>query len=74
MLYLILLYVQSLWEGRISKLIQDPIEQTSAKFEDAKFSLAFARIENHYFTNHGFLPRDGYLIEKNNIDKIRKVI
>ena len=37
------------------------------------FSLAFARIENHYFTNKGFFPRDGYLLEKENIDKIRHI-
>ena len=63
----------SLWEGRISKLIQDPIEETKNKFENDQFALAFARIENHYFTNKGFLPRDGFLIEKPNIDKIRHI-
>jgi proline iminopeptidase len=29
--------------------------------------------ENHYFTNRGFFPRDGYLLEKKQIDKIRHI-
>lgn len=32
---------------------------------------AFARIENHYFYNKGFLPTDSYLLE--NVDKIRHI-
>lgn len=63
----------SMWEGRVSKLIQDPLEATTEKFGDDKFALAFARIENHYFTNEGFFPRDGFLLEKQNIDKIRHI-
>ncbi len=43
------------------------------RFGDAKFALPFARIENHYFTNKGFFPRDGYLLEKAQIDKIRHI-
>ncbi|PKA61048.1 Proline iminopeptidase [Apostasia shenzhenica] len=31
--------------------------------------VAFARIENHYFVNKGFLPSDSYLLD--NVDKIR---
>jgi proline iminopeptidase len=45
----------SIWEGRISKLVQDPLE--NMKHGDEMFALAFARIENHYFTNKGFFPR-----------------
>ncbi|KAH7911526.1 Alpha/Beta hydrolase protein [Hygrophoropsis aurantiaca] len=33
---------------------------------------AFARIENHYFVNEGFM-RDGQLLEKQEIDKIRDI-
>ena len=43
------------------------------RFGDDHFSLAFARIENHYFTNKGFFPRDGFLLEKEQIDKIRHI-
>lgn len=32
---------------------------------------AFARIENHYFFNKGFLPSDSYLLD--NVDKIRHI-
>jgi proline iminopeptidase len=63
----------SIWEGRTSKLVQDSWESVKDKFGDDKFSLAFARIENHYFTNKGFFPRDGYLLEKERIDRIRKI-
>ena len=31
------------------------------------------RIENHYFTNKGFFPCDGWLLEKKNIDKIKHI-
>jgi proline iminopeptidase len=65
--------VWSVWEGRTSKLVQDPETSVAAKFGDDHFSLAFARIENHYFTNHGFFPRDGFLLEKENLDKIRHI-
>lgn len=33
---------------------------------------AFARIENHYFVNGGWM-RDGQLLEKQEIDKIRHI-
>lgn len=78
----------SVWEGRISKLVQDPWEAISQRFGEEHFALAFARIENHYFVNLGtpflpphpvcdgmvgFFPREGYLLEKANIDKIRHI-
>mmetsp|Transcript_13915 Transcript_13915/g.20828 ORF Transcript_13915/g.20828 Transcript_13915/m.20828 type:complete len:271 (+) Transcript_13915:513-1325(+) len=63
----------SVWEGRTSKLRQDPWEKVKSRFGDDHFALAFARIENHYFTNKGFFPRDGFLLEKENIDKIRHI-
>lgn len=65
--------VWSVWEGRISKLVQDPPAATESKFGDDQFSLAFARIENHYFVNKGFFDRDGWLLEKANLDKIRHI-
>lgn len=62
-----------MWEGRVSKLIQDPVEATASRFGEDNFALAFARIENHYFTNKAWFPRDGYLLEKQNIDRIRHI-
>jgi hypothetical protein len=43
----------SVWEGRTSKLVQDPPEIINTRFGEDNFALAFARIENHYFTNKG---------------------
>ena len=61
----------SIWEGRTSKLEQNPL--ADEEYGDDKFSLAFARIENHYFENEGFFPRDGFILEKENIDQIRHI-
>ena len=63
----------SIWEGRTSKLVQDPWSVVMSRFGSDDFSLAFARIENHYFTNKGFFPRDGYLLEQAQIDKIKHI-
>jgi proline iminopeptidase len=62
----------SIWEGRTSKLVPPSWESVYKDFNE-HFSLAFARIENHYFVNKGFFPRDGFLLEKQNIDKIRHI-
>ena len=50
----------SVWEGVTSKLYPD--DKAEEKFGDAQFSLAFARIESHYFVNHAFL-RPNQLLE-----------
>ncbi|EFI27876.1 prolyl aminopeptidase serine peptidase merops family s33 [Coprinopsis cinerea okayama7 len=60
----------SKWEMSTSKLFVDP--ENIARAGDDKFALAFARIENHYFINEGFM-RDGQLLEKQAIDKIRHI-
>ena len=49
----------ALWEGETITLLPDPA--TSSGFRDAHFALAFARIENHYFTHAGWLE-EGQLI------------
>lgn len=49
----------ALWEGRTITLLPDP--DTSAGFADPHFALAFARIENHYFVNNGWMD-EGQLI------------
>lgn len=54
-----------------SRLAIDPAYL--ARADGAGFADAFARIESHYFVNKGFFPRDGYLLEKENIDKIRHI-
>ena len=63
----------SVWEGRVSKLVQDPWEAIQQRFGEEHFALAFARIENHYFTHAAFFPRDGYLLEEANAARIRHI-
>ncbi|KAL1675866.1 Alpha/Beta hydrolase protein [Schizophyllum commune] len=60
----------SKWEMATSRLYVSP--EYIARAEADEFALAFARIENHYFINNGFM-RDGQLLEKQEIDKIRHI-
>ncbi|XP_058080298.1 proline iminopeptidase [Magnolia sinica] len=57
------------WEMSTAHL--HPNEDNIKKGDDDAFSLAFARIENHYFVNKGFLPSDSFLLD--NIEKIRHI-
>jgi len=58
------------WEKTTSKLFVDPAHIAEASKDD--YANAFARIENHYFINGGFM-REGQLLEKQEIDKIRHI-
>ena len=60
----------SIWEGVTSKL--HPDDDMAAHYGDPAFALAFARIENHYFVNAGFM-REGQLLERANVDLIRHI-
>lgn len=42
-----------------------------ARGSESEFALAFARIENHYFTNGGFFPSDQFILE--NVSRIRNI-
>ncbi|KAK7033185.1 Alpha/Beta hydrolase protein, partial [Favolaschia claudopus] len=57
----------SKWEMTTSRLFVDPAYV--ARATEDKFANAFARIENHYFVNSGFM-RDGQLLESQEIDKM----
>lgn len=60
----------SIWEASTSKLNYDP--NIVGKFEeDDALTLAFARIECHYFINNSFFETENWLIE--NVDKIRHI-
>jgi proline iminopeptidase len=59
----------SIWEGSTSKLFPDP--EFIAKFGADATTLAFARIEAHYFVNKGFLEVDDQLLR--DVVKMRKV-
>ena len=58
--------VWSVWEGSTSRLIPGDV----SRFAEDKFALQFASIENHYFSNGGFFPRDGYLLEDEQVKKL----
>ncbi|GFP88684.1 proline iminopeptidase [Phtheirospermum japonicum] len=57
------------WELMTAHLL--PNEGHVKRGADDEFCLAFARIENHYFVNRGFLPSESYLLD--NIEKIRHI-
>ena len=59
----------SRWEGDTLS-IRGP-EARPAKFNEQDFAVAFARIECHYFTNGGFFPHDGWLLDQ--VDRIRRI-
>ncbi|MFV8752858.1 prolyl aminopeptidase [Nannocystaceae bacterium ST9] len=59
----------SIWEAATSFLIQRP-EHIDHAGED-EFSLAFARIECHYFVNRGFFEVDDQLLR--DVDRIRHI-
>jgi proline iminopeptidase len=63
--------VWSVWEGRTSCLI--PNADLIARTAGDDFSLAFARIESHYFVHDGWLTNGRELLAPANIDKIRKI-
>jgi proline iminopeptidase len=59
----------SQWEGDTLS-VRGP-EARPPKFEEDEFTIAFARIECHYFNNGGFFPEDGWLLK--NADRFRKI-
>ncbi len=63
--------VWSVWEGRTSCLI--PNADLIARTGGDEFSLAFARIESHYFVNDGWLTSGRELLAPANIEKLRKI-
>lgn len=66
----------SVWEGLTSYLAQDISDL--GKFADADFARTFARIENHYFMNGGFLGGSGEANRDNNfiidhVDRLKDI-
>ena len=59
----------SQWEGDTIS-IRGP-EARPAKFNEADFAIAFARIECHYFQNRGFFDEDGWIL--NNVGRIADI-
>lgn len=50
----------SQWEGDTIS-IRGP-EARPSKFNEIDFAIAFARIECHFFANHGFFPEEGWIL------------
>jgi proline iminopeptidase len=59
----------SQWEGDTLSL-RGP-QARPAKFNEAEFAQAFARIECHFFANQGFFDEDGWLLK--NIAPVRRI-
>jgi proline iminopeptidase len=59
----------SLWEATTSTLRPSPAMQQSMGRDD--FALAFARIECHYFVNHGFFKHEDQLLR--DVPRIRHI-
>ena len=59
----------SVWEGTTLSLIPDM--ERVRYFGADHYALAFARIECHYFMNHGFFARDDHLLA--NVDRVRHI-
>ncbi len=62
----------STWEGATSALLPHP--EFVTEMGERRFALAFARIENHYFVNHGFLAEGQLLHDVSAIADIPGVI
>ncbi|KAI5454484.1 hypothetical protein NCC49_003384 [Naganishia albida] len=60
----------SKWEMVTSKLIVDPADVAKATEDD--WANAFARIENHFFVNEGWMEQ-GQLLKKENVDIIKHI-
>ncbi|MDB5526858.1 MAG: prolyl aminopeptidase [Rhizobium sp.] len=58
----------SLWEGQTITLLPEP--DTSDKFGEDDFALAFARIENHYFVHAGWMDEGQLLRDAGKIKDI----
>ncbi|MBB1248175.1 prolyl aminopeptidase [Rhizobium sp. G21] len=62
----------SQWEGQTITLLPEP--ETSAKFGEDEFALAFARIENHYFVHAGWMDEGQLLRDAHKLQDIDGVI
>lgn len=58
----------SQWEGQTITLLPEP--STSDVFGEDDFALAFARIENHYFTHKGWLDENQLLRDAGRLEDI----
>lgn len=59
------------WENTTSALYPSDPDSPKGGEDTDQFSLAFARIENHYFHNRGWFEWDDWLLD--NVDRIRHI-
>jgi len=59
----------SVWEGATSSLRPNP--ERTKQFAQPEFALALARIETHYFVNHGFFTDEDQLLR--GVEAIRRI-
>ena len=62
----------SLWEGETITLLPEP--ETSDKFGEDDFAVAFARIENHYFVHAGWMEEGQLLRDAHKLQDISGTI
>ena len=62
----------SIWEGETITLLPEP--ETSDKFHQDDFAIAFARIENHYFVHAGWLEENQLIRDAHRLRGIPTVI
>ncbi len=62
----------STWESSTITLLQQP--DTIARFTEPAFAVAFARIENHYFTNRGWFEPNQLIRDADRLKNIPGVI
>ncbi|MBX3570590.1 MAG: prolyl aminopeptidase, partial [Rhizobiaceae bacterium] len=62
----------STWEGQTITLLPEP--ETSDKFAEDEFAIAFARIENHFFVHAGWLEEGQLLRDAHKLKDIPGVI
>jgi proline iminopeptidase len=62
----------SIWEGSTIKLL--PSKQNSNSYGQDQFALAFARIENHYFVNGGWMEPGQLIRDAHRLKKIPGII
>jgi proline iminopeptidase len=62
----------STWEGQTITLLPEP--ETSDKFGEVDFAIAFARIENHYFVHAGWMDEGQLLRDAHKLQDISGTI
>ena len=63
----------SIWEASASSLHPKSVKEIKAELMKDKLYIPISIIEYSYFNNKGFFPRDGFLLEQKNIDRIKHI-